>query len=125
MKKKGENLFYVGIENPNEIRKALLESVKSIIQSLKGYEAVRSVRNEKKEAMLKLKEHTAEISRLIMHLKAEFPKPEFGELPAVKKPAVAAEKPAIVMESAARRSSEMDRLERELTDIEKKLQNLG
>lgn len=123
---KRDNLFYVGVENPRESRKALLETLKSIIQMLKGYESLRSVRVEKRAAAFKLKEQLSEISRMVAKLKSEFPKPEFKEMPALKKPfIVKPEQEAEPVEPLHRRLSEMDRLEKELAEVEERLKGLS
>ncbi len=45
--KEEKEVFYVGVTDPAELRKDILESIKDIITVLKTYENFKSVREEK------------------------------------------------------------------------------
>ncbi len=51
-----DNIFYVGIKNPIDVRKNLLESSKYIIKNLQRHERFKAIRGEKIGQIMKLKE---------------------------------------------------------------------
>ena len=126
---KEEQMFYVGIKEPVELRKAILESIKGVLQSLKKYEELRPIREEKIRLVLQLKGEIREINNLVTKLKTELPKTEVGilqkEAPEAmpkaesesKKKAVKTIKPAPKKEIP----TELEKLEAELSSIESKL----
>lgn len=144
--KEKEELFYVGIQDPVEIRKTVLESSKEIIQYLQRYERFREVRSEKSMQMKKLREEMAEIHSLVKKLKTALPKTklrtrlhkheeEIAKIAAVKESKESAvkkspqKKQETVKEPAADKAekpkqTELDKLEEELSQIEGRLTNL-
>ncbi len=114
-----ENLFYVGIQDPVELRKELLLSSKNLIDSLKRYESYQSVRSEKLQFVLELKHVFDELLVLNKKLRAKLPK-----VP-VKQPALKRELPKpkkTEMKGASR--SKLQLLEDELAQVEKRLGSL-
>jgi len=69
-----EEAFYVGIKDPIEIRRSILESSKDIVQYLQRAERFKAVRAEKEEHLFKLKEMSKEISSLMRKLRSSLPK---------------------------------------------------
>jgi len=69
-----KNVFYVGIKEPIEVRKYVLETSKDIVQYLQRVEKFKSVRLEKTENLNKLKETMNELTRLVIKLKSSLPK---------------------------------------------------
>jgi len=68
-KKKEEEVFFIGIREPREVRKDLLESLKDSIEILKAYEDFKNVRIRKVELLTKLKEVMRQIDLTMNKLK--------------------------------------------------------
>ncbi len=130
---------YIGIESPAEVRRAILESSKSLIKILQKSERLRENKRRKQQLMLQLKTTMREIAQLTSQLKSEMPKVRISSLPrrhAAKaivraKEADKAEKQAIrqVEQPKPRppvpaRLTESQKLEKELQGIEEKLKRL-
>lgn len=136
MKEKEEKL-YVGIEDPIAIRRALLESSKSLIKILQENENTRQRREQKHRLLAELKNTAKELTRLLAQLKSELPRVKMSSLPKKMKPRMLptqkpAPKPAtaqtVKKPATATRPmhlSEAQKLEKELKDIEDKLNKLG
>ncbi|MAG15975.1 hypothetical protein CMO88_02845 [Candidatus Woesearchaeota archaeon] len=126
-----EEPIYVGVENPVEIRRALLESSKSLIKILQENESRRQRREQKHKFVVELKSKIKEINQLIIHLKSELPKIKMSSLPkkAKPEPVVPVVKKEIKLLPKPKpkpiRLSEAQELEKELHDIESKLSRLG
>lgn len=71
---KEEDVFFVGVEDPIELRRSILESSKDLLQYLQRFEKFKEVRMEKQEQLLKLSAVGEEIRKLVRKLKAELPK---------------------------------------------------
>ena len=69
-----QNVFFVGIKEPAEVRRAILESSKEALQSLQQYEKFKSVRIEKTKEILRIKRIFKELDNLVLKLKAKIPK---------------------------------------------------
>ncbi|MFH1053317.1 MAG: hypothetical protein V1740_02760 [Candidatus Woesearchaeota archaeon] len=113
-----EEMFFVGIPNPNEIRRYLLESSKSMIQSLKKYEELKKIREEKVLQMNKFNQIMKQIDLLNKRLKKEFPKIS------VRLPSISLNEGEKVVVKKVK-GGELDQLENELADIESKLNDMG
>lgn len=115
-----EDIFYVGIKNPLELRKNLLENSKNIIKNLQRHEHFKAIREEKIEQIMKLKSVMNDIKKLNIRLKAELPKTELRakrEKPAPSKKTTSLRKTP--------KKSEIERLEKELDFIESKLKDIS
>ncbi len=75
-KKEKQDIFYVGVTDPIEIRRSILESSKEMVQYLQRYEKFKKVRQEKAEGIAKLRETVRELHSLVRKLKASMPKTE-------------------------------------------------
>lgn len=69
-----KELFYVGLRDPSEVRKNILESSRDIVIFLKTYENFKRIRLRKIEEINKLKLKIQEIVRLVNKLSRELPK---------------------------------------------------
>ena len=67
------DVFYVGVRDPVEVRRSLLESAREAIHFLKRYEKVKSIRTEKTQIILKLDTEVKELRNLIAKLRKVFP----------------------------------------------------
>lgn len=143
-KKKEENkeeVFFVGMKDPIEIRRSLLESSKEMVQYLQRAERFKKVRAEKAEEIAKLKATIREIHSLVRKLKAKLPKTKIraklhshekkyekeavteklAEEIIVKKP-VKATAPKVEKKKS---ETELEKLEKELGEIESRLTRLS
>jgi len=118
-----KEIFYVGIKDPRELRRALLESTKDVVVFLKTYDNLKSLRLRKFEETAKLRLILEELSRLVAKLQRELPKTRLRlkpeELPKGKAKSAKQKKAVRVP------ASEVKKLEMELQDIEEKLKSLG
>jgi len=71
---KEEDVFFVGIKDPIEVRRNLLESTRDIVQTLQRFERFKQVREEKQQEVVRLREQVREISKLVNKLKSLLPK---------------------------------------------------
>ncbi|MBW2983660.1 hypothetical protein KY361_00940 [Candidatus Woesearchaeota archaeon] len=126
---KGENVFFVGIKDPDDLRRNVLETARGAIQTLQLFEKFRNIRDEKIKAINQLKSDLREVTRLVSKLKTALPKAKLrvklheherlkgGKAKRKKKPK------EVVVEGAAK--GELEKLEEELSAIEGKLGGLG
>lgn len=77
--------FYVGIVNPKEVRKNLLESSKIFVQALQRYEKVKEIKEEKQKKIVELKGIIADISFTITELRTHLPDYTITSLPKKEK----------------------------------------
>ena len=106
-----ENTFHVGIKDPIELRKNLLESSRDIIKSLQKHERFKAIREEKIEQIIKLKNVMGDIEKLNKRFKAELPKIELR----AKKEEISKK---YKKTKPFRNISEVEKLEKELDFIE-------
>ena len=143
-KKEPDEVFYVGMKDPIEIRRSLLESSKEMVQYLQRAEKFKAVRTEKAEEIAKLKEIMNDATKLISKLKTSLPKTkirtrmhkheeevmkealvkELGEAKEEFEVAAKEAKPAEVKKAKPKPASELEKLESELSAIESKLTKL-
>jgi len=124
---KEEKNLYVGIKDPVEMRRSLLESSRTIIKSLKRYEKTKAIRNEKLFLMNKLSGLVKEIMQLDAELKSKLPK-KHAKLPNFRKKNDKPKKKGKVPEKIEPKKPEIDELDRldfDLHDIEQKLSRLS
>ncbi len=131
-----EEPVYVGIENPTEVRRALLESSKNLIKILQNSERLRENKRRKQELILQLKETMREIAQLIAQLKSQMPRVRVSSLPKkhAAKPIVHNKETDKAAKQAIKQMApptprpvpltESQKLERELQNIEEKLKRL-
>jgi hypothetical protein len=144
MKEAEEEAFYVGIKDPIEIRRSILESSKDIVQFLQRAERFKAVRAEKAEQFAKLKEISKEIQGMIRKLRTALPKTKirislYERKEKIKEEAEKKKKGKIKEEKAApakvkkkeappeekkEEASELEKLESELGEIESRLSRL-
>ena len=131
-----DSAFFVGIKEPIEVRRNILEVAKESIQTLQMFEKFRIIRDEKIKCISELKSNLREIARLLSKLKSSVPKANLriklhehelmgvGEDFGVKKKGKKAKKgKELAVESSPR--NELQKLEEELSAIEGKLGKLS
>ena len=136
---KKEELLYVSIDNPIPMRRALLESSKSVVHLLKQQQNVKQLKTSKQRKVEELRGLVVEINELTAQAKQLMPQMEGLKLPAeeeerkpkttkASKAGAAVAQPKKLMHKISAPSihveSHVDKLERELQEIEKKLQSL-
>lgn len=117
-----EELFFVGIRDPIELRKELLTSSKNLIDSLRRYEAFKDLKEEKLQHVIELKRVFDELLVLNRKLRNHLPR-----IP-IKVPTVMKETPArpgkAMPKPAKTARNKIDVLEEELSKIEERLGSL-
>ncbi|MBI4439629.1 hypothetical protein HY638_01535 [Candidatus Woesearchaeota archaeon] len=125
MKKKPENVsYFVSINNPDALKRNLLEASKTMVQGLAQYERFKAVRQEKQEAIRKLRLDLKQTAALISRLKNLLPQVDVKPAPAPKiarQAKVSGPKEAEPRRAPRKEISELEKLEAELDDIENKL----
>lgn len=116
-----KEIFYVGIKDPTEIRRNLLESTKDVVTFLKSYENFKKVRAEKVEEISKLKATIEDITRLINKLNRELPRTRLRAEPQPEKKAKTVRRAPVPKKP---RLSDVEKLGKELEEIENKLKTL-
>ena len=129
MKMDDKYSYFVGIREPVQVRRSLLECTKEVIHHLQKYEQVKQPRVEKLKRILELKHIFEDIDKLNADLKAEFPKADLKFSPAEKIPIKEKKefddrnpKPVKV---GRREANELEKLEAELNMIENRLNKLS
>lgn len=123
--------IYIGLENPTEVRKGLLEASKEMIKILQTNETLREKREQKNQLKAELQETIKDIAHLMAQLRTELPRVKLSSLPkqtAIPKPALQKEtkqtEPAPKPRPKPIHLTEAQRLEKELKEIEAKLNGL-
>jgi hypothetical protein len=127
--------FFIPLNNNNELRRDLLESTKTILESMKLFQEIKQIRLAKNELKSKLKKQLKKINSNMNRIKSLMPKVNISieeidnsesvseeKVPAkeiVSKP----QKIKIIQSEPVRPKTEIDRIEDELAEIEKKLSN--
>ncbi len=121
-----EELFFVGIRDPIEVRKELLTSSKNLIDSLKRYEAYKDVKEEKIRHIMELKHVFDELLVLNKKMRNHLPRTPLKAPPVMREIRETREarmpmKGRLPMKMT---KSKIDVLEEELEKIEERLGGL-
>ena len=133
---KEDNVFFVGVKYPIELRRNILESLKDVVDNLHKFESFKAVREAKAREMENLNSTVKEIDRLLSKLKSALPKTNLRiqmhakdlamqKKEEKKKKALTQKKKEVVREEKKKESTELERLEKELDIIESKLKDLS
>ncbi|MBW3004276.1 hypothetical protein KY310_00390 [Candidatus Woesearchaeota archaeon] len=115
--------FFVGIKNPINARRLLLNSSKDILDALKDFEDFENLKQEKAKYIIELKRVLDEIMVLNRKLKTHLPKTPLQAPP--KYEHVARKRTGKVPKTKMKEvASKMDLLESELAKVEERLQGL-
>ena len=71
-RKRSEEVFYVGVRDPTEVRRNLLESAREAVRFLQRYEKLKEIREQKFQAMLQLDAEVKDLRSLVGKLKKSF-----------------------------------------------------
>lgn len=69
-----EEVFFVGVQDPLEVRRNILEASKEMVQFLQQHEKLKTLRNEKEEAIKHLKEDVRQLKLHVNKLRQVLPK---------------------------------------------------
>ncbi len=126
-KSEKEEVFYVGVKEPIDLRKNLLECSKIVVKSLQKYEKFKDIRKKKIENIINLKGIIKEIKKLNNNLISKLPetkikaeKKEKTTIPKGKK-----EVEGEISKTEIKKTNELEKLEAELSSIESKLDILS
>lgn len=126
MKEQKSSSFYIGIEDPRELRRNTLEASKSVIGALQKQQRILDIQTEKAVLKQKLKDDIKEIKMLFSNLEKILPENIF-DINTKSKPK-AEEKTNIdipkQVPSIKSKKTEIDRLHANLDIIEERLKNL-
>lgn len=131
-----ENIFYVGVKNPVELRRSLLEASKDVLELMKRYDHIMELKQKRLQKVNQLKDISRDITKQCSKLRLALPsvdsvakesekhirvtgkqmKPEQKEVMKIREKDTFAQ---------SRTVSEVKKLERELMDIENKLKKIS
>jgi len=133
MEKDTEEVFFVEVREPNEVRRYILESLKDIVESLQRFEKFKEIRKEKMHNINKLRGIVKGLNKHISSLKNSLPESKLRVIdikPTLKeehKPKAGKRKKQKKEEEEVEErkpTTELERLEAELGAIEDKLGSL-
>lgn len=107
--------YFVGIYDPIDVRRNVLESSKEIVKSIQAFERVESIREEKLRYVRDMKKVMAELNLLVSKLAEKLPKAK------LRKALAASNIPVVNEHLQSRFSNELERLEDQLKLVEKEL----
>ncbi|MBN2368569.1 hypothetical protein JXC34_06115 [Candidatus Woesearchaeota archaeon] len=105
--------FFVGIYDPIDVRRNLLENSKEIVKSLQYYDKLKEIRSNKLMLFQEMKTVMEELDLLVTKLKEKLPKSHLRKVQEEKE-----------KHSPEKFSSELDQLEKQLRIIENELSGM-
>jgi hypothetical protein len=102
--------YFIGIYEPVDVRRNLLEASKEIVSSLKSYEKLESIRREKLRHYQEMKDLISELDMLVSRLRKNLPRSDLRKT---------VERPKMHIPSDTKNSpAEMRKLEEQIRKIE-------
>ena len=127
-------LLFVKLKNPVELRRGVLETARDVIELLQRYEKFKNIKEERTQRTNELATTIREINKLFNKMKSKLPKTQIrieGEQEKVpekveKQPIAKKRARSIKVQAAPmlRPLTELDKLEAELKDIESKIEKI-
>ena len=130
MKEQSNELFFVQVKEPSEVRRNILETLRDIVGVLKSFEKFKHIRHEKLEKINKLRGLLKETNKVLGTLKSKLPQTNLRATVAREAPKKAHHKKGKKMKVAEaekmpkKEITEADKLEEQLSVIESKLKSL-
>ena len=128
-KEHNNELFFVEIKQPDEVRKDILETLKGIIELLQRFENFKRARHEKMERITKLRILMRDTNKLMGVLKIKLPQTNLrGMIPKhhAPKPKKAHPKKKVAeVKEPKKEKTHLDKLQDELNAIESKLKSFS
>ncbi|MFH1133990.1 MAG: hypothetical protein V1735_05870 [Nanoarchaeota archaeon] len=131
--------LFIGIRDPQEVRRDILESTRSLIMMLKRFDEQKKLHEEKLQKLNELKALSREVDRLTVKLRVQLPKTKIAMIleekkridrmiPHMEKKSAkksrATKAPMLEEPLPVQHKGEITQLEAELADIEEKLGKL-
>lgn len=116
--------FFVGIYDPIDVRRNLLENSKEIIKSLQSFDTLVKIRHQKTKLYKEMKDVMNELGLLITKLKSKLPKAHLRKAIEKNQPRRAmAARIGTELKSSSKEGfvSELKKLEQEMKNIEKEI----
>ncbi|MFH1682259.1 MAG: hypothetical protein ABIA37_00530 [Candidatus Woesearchaeota archaeon] len=122
---KEEKTYFIGIDDPAELRKLILEPTREVVQFLQSYEQFKKTKEEKTQSIKQLKEDLSQIKSEMAKLKRLLPAIKI-EKPARKEKIreEVVQEVTVRTKPAPKPSGELEELEKELSEIEQRLGTL-
>jgi len=134
-KKEDRDKLFVEVNQPSEVRRNVLESLKEVIESLERFEKFKEARHVKIENINMLGEIMKEISKISSSLRQSLPEMKLGAIKSGAPNIVKKKMPLVAEKEKAedktketeekKPDAELQKLEAELNAIEAKLGSLG
>ncbi len=132
MKEQDNELFFVNIKDPSEIRRNILEILRDILTTIQSFEKFKYLRHEKFENMHKLRILVKDTNKMLADLKAKLPQTSIKativkEVPKhqLKTHTKKKKGKAIEQKTVKREMTDIEKLETQLSAIESKLKSLS
>lgn len=128
VKVQSNELFFVRVREPDEVKRHILESLKEVVELLHKFERLKQIRHEKLEKIHKLKDLVKEANKMLGGLKIKLPHTNLKAAVAESKPKKVPEKKnakATEKKVPQKEITELQKLEAELSAIESKLKSLS
>ena len=128
LKEQDNELFFVEVKEPAEVRRSILEALKEILELLQRFEKFKHIRHEKLAKIQKLRGLVKDANKMLGNLKAKLPQTNFKTyIPKEQKqPKKSIQKKEAKEEKAPKKGkTELERLEAELSAIENKLKSFS
>ena len=116
-----EDNFFVGIYEPIDVRRNLLESSKELIKCLQTYERLEKIRNEKLKYYKEMKRVSAELDLLVNKLKQKLPNTGIRKMHKTEHKKIVVEE---LIKPDKKFKSDMQKLQEQLEEIENQLKSL-
>ena len=125
-------MYSVELRDPVEVRRHILESLKSILEILQGFEKFKQIKHEKIEKIQKLRVLLKDANKVMGALKLKLPQTNLRaivgrEAPRKTEEMTQGKKPSAKPEQKTQKKdkNEFERLQDELNALESKLKNLS
>jgi|SRR3989338_5634516 len=132
MKEQSNELFFVQVKAPNEVRRNILETLKDIVEVLKSFEKFKHIRHQKLENINHLRVLLRQANKMLGDLRIKLPQTNLRAIPVkdtAKQPKKVHHKKkkgkSAEEKMPKKEMTEVDKLEAELSAIEAKLKSLG
>lgn len=132
MKEQSNELFFVQVKEPNEVRRNILETLKNIVEVLKSFEKFKRIRHQKHEKISHLRVLIKQANKMLGDLRVKLPQTNLRAVPVKdaakqqKKEHHKKKKGKSAEEKMPKKEmTEVDKLEAQLNAIETKLKSLA
>ena len=128
MNEQDNEVFFVEVKEPDEVKRSLLESLKQILELLQKFEKFKRIRHEKMEKIHKLRNLVKDTNKLFGNLKLKLPQTSLKLAPVNKaqrqnEKHISKKKEPKEGRMPKKDRTEMEKLEAELSAIESKLKS--